>query len=57
MRIIIISLFVITIIIHHFMKHKRLSGLDRWFQLSDIMNHESWVLFFIGVIVGMIIGR
>jgi hypothetical protein len=44
------------IIFHHFIKHFNdfhLSFLEKFVQLSDIDNHETWALFFFGVAIGM----
>lgn len=40
------------IILHHYIKHKDdtdKSTLDKFIQISDIDNHETWVLFFFGI--------
>ena len=37
------------ILIHHFLKHrndKNKTFFQKMFQIKDISNHESWVLFF-----------
>ena len=44
------------IISHHYFKHrnnKNFSTLDKFFQIYDIDNHETWTLFFLGVGIGM----
>ena len=46
----------IIIIIHHFIKHRydtHLTFIDKFVQLSDIDNHETWALFFLGISIGM----
>lgn len=46
----------ILIILHHYKKHKKdkgLSTLDKFVQISDINNHETWALFFFGIGIGM----
>jgi hypothetical protein len=46
----------ILIILHHYKKHKKdkgLSTLDKFVQISDIDNHETWALFFFGIGIGM----
>ena len=50
--------FIISaiIVLHHFKKHKNdsnLSFLDKFVQLNDIDNHETWALFFLGIGIGM----
>ena len=52
----IISFFIaLLIVVHHYISHRNdcnMSFQDKIFQLSDIQNHETWVLFFIGIAVG-----
>ncbi len=46
----------ILIILHHYKKHKNdkdLSTLDKFVQITDIDNHETWALFFLGIGIGM----
>lgn len=46
----------ILIILHHYIKHnkdKGLSTLDKFVQIMDINNHETWALFFLGIGIGM----
>ena len=46
----------VLIIIHHFIKHinnKNLTLIDKFVQIDDINNHETWALFFIGIGIGM----
>jgi len=46
----------ILIILHHYIKHinyKCFSTLDKFIQISDIDNHETWALFFFGIGIGM----
>jgi len=46
----------VSIIIHHFIKHinnKNLTLIDKFVQIDDINNHETWALFFIGIGIGM----
>jgi hypothetical protein len=46
----------ILIILHHYQKHKKDKGfstLEKFVQLTDIDNHESWALFFFGIGIGM----
>lgn len=38
----------ILLLVHHWMIHEHdLSGTDRWFQLSDVQNHEAWIVVFV----------
>ena len=57
MRYNLIPIFISSIIIlHHYIIHyndKNLNGLEKFVQLSDIDNHETWALFFIGIAIGM----
>ena len=45
------------ILIHHYIKHStdKKAFINKVFQIKDIKNHETWVLFFIGVGIGMAI--
>ena len=46
----------ILIILHHYVKHRKnkyFSTLDKFIQISDIDNHETWALFFFGIGIGM----
>jgi hypothetical protein len=48
----------ILIILHHYKKHKNdkeLTTLDKFVQITDINNHETWALFFLGISIGMIL--
>ena len=49
--------FIISaiIVLHHFIKHRndpKFTFLDKFVQLNDICNHESWALFFFGIGIG-----
>ena len=49
-----------VIILHHYKKHyndPKLTLLEKFVQFSDIDNHETWVLFFFGIAIGMKIDR
>lgn len=52
-----ISFYIaILIILHHYKKHrndKDKSTFDKFLQIKDIDNHETWALFFIGIGIGM----
>ena len=46
----------ILIMIHHYKKHmndKKKSFFNKIFQISDIDNHETWALFFLGIWIGI----
>uniref|UniRef100_A0A6C0LLX8 Uncharacterized protein n=1 Tax=viral metagenome TaxID=1070528 RepID=A0A6C0LLX8_9ZZZZ len=48
------------IVLHHYKKHyndPKLTLLEKFVQFSDIDNHESWALFFLGMAIGMKINR
>lgn len=48
----------ILIILHHFFKHrndKHLGLADKFVQIKDINNHETWALFFLGIGIGMMV--
>jgi hypothetical protein len=43
------------LIIHHRYDHRddpRLNDFEKWFQIDDVRNHETWVLFFLGIGLG-----
>ena len=51
-------LISIVIIFHHYYKHKNdknLTLFDKFIQIDDINNHETWALFFIGIFIGILI--
>ena len=44
------------IILHHYQKHynnSKLSKIQKFVQIDDINNHETWALFFLGIGIGM----
>ena len=46
----------ILIILHHYKKHRKDKGfsiLDKFVQIKDIDNHETWALFFFCICIGM----
>ena len=46
----------LLIVLAHYIKHKNdanLSLLDKFVQIGDINNHETWALFFLGIGIGM----
>ena len=48
-------LICILLIIHHRIKHrnnKKLNKFQKWFQKEDIDNHETFILFFLGIFIG-----
>jgi hypothetical protein len=56
---IIIPLFIaLVIILHHYKKHSsnpNFTLLEKFVQINDINNHETWAIFFIGISIGMLI--
>ena len=56
---IIIPLFIaLGIALHHYKKHysnPKFTLLEKFVQMNDINNHETWVIFFIGISIGMIV--
>lgn len=45
-----------VIVLHHYKKHyndTKLTLLEKFVQFSDIDNHETWALFFLGIAIGM----
>lgn len=47
-----------ALVAHHRYIHRddpRLSETDKIFQINDIRNHETWVIFFIGVEIGLLL--
>ena len=56
----LLALIIILLIIHHFIKHRNdahLSFYEKFFQLSDVDNHETVILLIFGIMVGIIIER
>lgn len=50
--------FVISflIVLHHYIKHRKnrkFSFIDKLMQVSDIDNHETWAIFFLGLGIGL----
>jgi hypothetical protein len=46
----------ILLLLHHYHKHKndkKKSFFDKCFQINDINNHETWILFLIGLGIGL----
>ncbi len=46
----------VLIILHHYNKHKNdkeLTILNKFIQINDINNHETWALFFLGIGIGL----
>ena len=37
-------LVAVLIAAHHWLIHPNLSGVSRFFQVSDVSNHETWVV-------------
>lgn len=54
--IILCIIVAIGIVIHHIMIHPEYSFPDRAFQISDISNHETWVVSSLACAVGVAIG-
>ena len=49
-------LIIILLLIHHRFIHRNEAGfseLDKWFQWSDINNHETVILLLLGIIIGL----
>lgn len=49
-------LISILIILHHYHKHRNnpnFTTLDKFVQIKDIDNHETWALFFLGIGIGI----
>ena len=56
----LLILIMILLILHHFIKHRNdlhLSLTEKFFQISDVDNHETFVLLFFGIMVGIIVER
>lgn len=56
MFIYILLTLIIIFLIHHRYKHRNdldKMEMDKWFQISDILNHETWIVFMIGIIIGI----
>ncbi len=47
----------LLIVVHHHIIHPELSGLDRFFQISDISNHETWIVGILFFIIGYLLRK
>lgn len=52
----LLIIIAIVIIFHHIHKHDDLKYPDRIFQISDISNHETWVIACLSLALGVYIG-
>ena len=50
-------LIALLLVIHHVVIHPEYEFPDRAFQVSDICNHETWVLVFAALGLGVYIGQ
>lgn len=53
-------LICLMIIFHHYIKHINdfhLSHHEKFFQISDVSNHESFVFLFLGVFLGLLLSK
>lgn len=41
--------------VHHYMIHPELEGSDRFFQLSDVTNHEVWIVGLLTFTAGVLL--
>ena len=49
-----------AIVLHHRYIHKdddRLNEVEKFFQVSDVQNHETWVLVFLGISLAAYVER
>jgi uncharacterized membrane protein len=53
--IILCIIIAVVIVIHHIIIHTEYSFPDRAFQISDICNHETWVVAALACAVGIAI--
>lgn len=54
---VVLLLMVVCILAHHWVKHRNdLRGISRMFQISDVENHETWVVASLGVALGVMLG-
>ena len=43
-RMIVIPLIVLLLLHHRYIHRDDLTGVAQWFQIEDIMNHETWIV-------------
>jgi len=46
----------LLLILHHYIKHKNDKNknlFNKFFQIEDINNHETWILFLLGLGIGI----
>lgn len=50
-----ILFMIIMLLIHHYILHMNDTDktlIDKIFQYDDIDNHETWILFLVGILIG-----
>ena len=53
-------LICLMIIFHHYIKHINdfhLNDHEKFFQISDVSNHESFVFLFLGLFLGLLLSK
>ena len=53
-------IIIVLLILHHYIKHRNdthLTTYEKFFQISDVDNHETFVLLFFGMMLGIILAR
>ena len=51
-----IFFLILLLVFHHYYKHSNDSNkttMEKFFQYSDVDNHETWIIFLIGILVGI----
>ena len=50
----------LAIVLHHYIKHINdfhLTDHEKFFQISDVSNHRSFVFLFLGVFIGLMMSK
>ena len=56
----ILLIIIVLLVLHHYIKHRNdnhLTIYEKFFQISDVNNHETFVLLFFGMMLGIILAR
>ena len=52
----LIVFLILLLIFHHYYKHRNDNSkttIEKFFQYGDVDNHETWILFLIGILIGL----
>ena len=51
-----ILLLILLLVFHHYYKHRNDNSkttMEKYFQYDDVDNHETWIIFLIGTLIGL----